>query len=388
MAQKIEELENGVVVYQVTDEPRYKNNIYCERSYCSPDSRCFIYQRSVGSYHPQHGSQYGSKYGGRFAAEYVACDFGAWETRVLGRGLSSPEISREGGLYYARPAADGTGELVRVEVATGRSRVIPVDGGVRLGMGLAISPGERFLACGVPISYEPQMFGIERVDLESGKREIIFTDPCICNPHLQFEPLEGEHILVQRNRGCRFAPDGHCISLLGEEGCTLFLLGVKDGKVTPLEVGPPHTASCTGHEDWAGDTKEVLLTVTTAREDQGAWGDLLGVRAGRPARLISKEYAFCQVNASVCGRFFCCNGLKARGDDHFIVIGSARSGKHIVVCNSGPMSEAPFDRVYFSPDLKWVVFNSYRSGALEVYAASIPLEMIEELGKEDQEQEG
>ena len=34
-----------MTVYQVTDDARLKNNIYCERSYCSPDSRSFIYQR-------------------------------------------------------------------------------------------------------------------------------------------------------------------------------------------------------------------------------------------------------------------------------------------------------------------------------------------------------
>ena len=41
MAQQIEQRANGVTVYQISDDPRLKNNIYCERSYCSPDSRYF-----------------------------------------------------------------------------------------------------------------------------------------------------------------------------------------------------------------------------------------------------------------------------------------------------------------------------------------------------------
>ena len=32
MAMKIDELDNGVVVYQVTDDQTLKDNIYCEAS--------------------------------------------------------------------------------------------------------------------------------------------------------------------------------------------------------------------------------------------------------------------------------------------------------------------------------------------------------------------
>ena len=44
--------ENGVAVHQVTDDARLKDNIYCERSYCSPDSRFFIYQREISKEGP------------------------------------------------------------------------------------------------------------------------------------------------------------------------------------------------------------------------------------------------------------------------------------------------------------------------------------------------
>ena len=47
-----EELLNGVVLHQATDEPADKCNIYCEYPWCPPDSHCFVYVRHA----PDHAA--------------------------------------------------------------------------------------------------------------------------------------------------------------------------------------------------------------------------------------------------------------------------------------------------------------------------------------------
>ena len=61
-----EELLNGVVLHQATDEPADKCNIYCEYPWCPPDSHCFVYVRHA----PDHAPN---------TSAYIACDFGSWE---------------------------------------------------------------------------------------------------------------------------------------------------------------------------------------------------------------------------------------------------------------------------------------------------------------------
>ena len=75
----IERLDNGVVVYQVTDDEQLKDNTYCERSYCAPDARWLVFQRQVSTEGPTEW---------HFSAEYIVCEFGTWKTLVLGVGHS------------------------------------------------------------------------------------------------------------------------------------------------------------------------------------------------------------------------------------------------------------------------------------------------------------
>ena len=363
MAIRIGKQDTGSVVYQATEESLSKSNIYCELPYCSADSGVFVYERR----NPEHAPN---------STEYVICEFGTWEMQIGGRGLGGPAITHEGMLYYRRVVGEVAQELVRLNLSTGESEVIfefP-DGLQPRGLG-TMSPGERYYAYGVTLSYDPQMFGIELVDLTAGTREVINTDPDICNPHTQFEPSEGKQVMVQHNRGCEFLPDGTRVKLVGEEGATEYLLDVPDGKVTRLQVGPPYTPGITGHESWIGDTKEILFSVRATGDYAPEKGNLLAVRAGAPPRVVSKGYRFSHVGTSRCGRFFSCDD----GPTGDVVVGSIRTGKNAVICHS----ESSFGRAqnthphpYLSPDLKWVVFNSDRSGEPQVHVATVPPEVI------------
>lgn len=363
MAIRLKELDTGVTVYQATEEPQPKSNIYCEIPYCSADSRRFVYARQNPASAPNN-------------TEYVTCEFGAWKTDVVGRGLGGPAMSHSGILYYRRVTGSGEQELVRLNLGNGGESILFTfpKGFQPKGLG-TISPDERYYAYGVALSYDPQRFGTELVDLRDGAREIIHTDPYTCNPHTQFEPSQGKQLMVQHNRGCRFLPDGTRVLLVGPEGATEFLLDIPGGKVTRLQLGPPFTPPSTGHEAWIGSTKEILVSVgATARVGQEK-GNLYVIKAGAPPRIVSKGYRFVHVNTSVCGRYFCCDDSLSKG----VVIGSIANGNNAFVCHT----ETSFGREqpthphpYLSPDLKWAVFNSDRTGVTQIHAASIPPEMI------------
>ena len=379
MARTIEEHATGAVVYQITDDPLDTSNIYCELPYCSADSRVFVFERK----NAQPGPNYN---------EYVICEFGTWKTEVLGQGLRAPGMSHRGIFYYRHVKEGKCLELRRVDLATGESEVIfefPEDFEHR-GMD-TVSPDERYYAYGVTLRLDPeQMFGIELLDLKTGAREVIHTDRDICNPHTQFEPTEGKQIMVQHNRGCKVLPDGTRAVIFGEEGATEFLLDIPDGKVTRLQVGTPYTPSIVGHEAWVVGTNEILLTVRapnarglhTPEEWYDAEGDytpekgnLLGVKAGEPPRIVSRGYPFNHLGTSPCGRYFFVDDWQGSGK---LLIGSIKTGENAVVCDARTtiLVKRAHPHPYASPDMQWMVFVSDLSGRPQIYVASIPPDLV------------
>ena len=244
-----------------------------------------------------------------------------------------------------------------------------------------VSADARYYACGERLGDGYQMFGILLVDLEQGTEAIIDRDPFILNPHPQFEPGQGRVLMIQHNRGGKYTPEGKRIRLVGPEGATLYLLSIPDGKRTKLQVGKPYTTPVTGHEAWIGKTKDILLTVSASEDYAPPKGNLLAVRAGSAARVVAKGYKFNHVGVSRCGRFFCCDDWQ---ETYKLVIGSIRTGKTAVVCESKTSpgrAQNTHPHAYLTPDLKWVIFNSNRSGFGHIHAASVPEGTIEELSK-------
>ena len=361
----IEQLDNGVAVFQTTDEDAPKHNIYCEEGYALPDSSAFVYERTNPDRAPN-------------SAEYVLCEFGTWKKRVLGHGQTYPTLTERGRLYSYRDAGEmmeiarlapaGEGASAKEEVVAARPK-LPRNGCI------TISPDERYVACGWTLSYQPPRFVIELFDIEKGERRVICEQVDICNPHPQFERGQGRQILIQHNRGCEHTPDGTLVRLVGEQGATLFLLDI-EGNITRLQVGAPYTKPCTGHETWIGKTGEVILTVDAFGDFGAEHGNILGVRAGEAHRVIAKGHAMNHIGAPPCGRYFSADGNKP--DE--IIVGSTVTGKTAVVAPARSTYEkfgqASHPHAYLSPDGRWMVFNSDRTGRPEVYAASIPAELL------------
>jgi hypothetical protein len=123
----------------------------------------------------------------------------------------------------------------------------------------------------------------------------------------------------------------------------------------------------------------MLLTVSAHGDYAPEKGNLLGVRAGSQARVVSRGYRFAHVGVSRCGRLFSCDDWQG---DYKLVIGSTRSGQSAVVCESKTTpgrSQSTHPHPYLTPDLKWVVFNSNRTGFPHIYAASVPEGIVDRL---------
>ena len=367
MAITLQEQDNGVTVYQVTENPGIKSNIYCEISWCSADSRYFVFDQQTGD-------------GARNPSEYILCEFGTWKTERLGEGIR-PTMSHTGIFYYRTRTENGVQELRCVDLATGVQDALwefPEDFQPR--GWVAVSRDERYLVYGTLVSYDPQHFTIERVDRQAGVTETLYEDPDIWNPHTQFEPGKGRSVLVQHNRGSQFGADGTRILRYGPEGNTIFILDVETGEVTRLQLGRPHTPGTTGHEAWIGDTGEILVSVHPDDDFTVEKGNLLAVGPDQPARVVSRGYHFLHVGTSVCGRFFSCDDRPTTD----VVIGSIATGKTAVICcseTSFGAEQYTHPHPYLSPDLKWVVFSSDRSGEPQLHAARVPSDIVEGLAQ-------
>ncbi len=367
-AKRIERQPTGSEIWQIETQLRHSHtyaSIYGERSWCSADSRWFLYMRE---------NEY---LWSRNNHEYLLVELGTWKRYRLDIGTGRPglAISHSGVFVYLKHfPSDDKVYLMRADLAKGiPEKLCPVTR-FMLTLGTATTDG-RYYAYGTVLSPTWDLFGIVLIDLKTGREQIIDRDPFLCNPHPHFEPGEGKCLLIQHNRGCRFSPEGERIRIVGPEGATLYLLSVPDGKRTPLAVGTPHTDPISGHEVWAGPTKEIWMTA----------GDLIAVREGEEARKLTNGFAFVHVHASRCGRYFLCGNHRGGYD---LVLGCRKTGKTSVVCSARTRTDGPprtientHPRPYLTPDLKWAIFLSNRSGAPQVHAASVPEAIVKEISE-------
>lgn len=371
-AVRLEQQPTGSEIWQITTEQFEQSNIYCEISYCSGDSKYFIYERK------------NPRLRGNNRTELMAVEIGTWKQHLLdvAMGISGSAISHNGVFYYLKHTVDRALDLMRVDLSTGNPQsIFQMEKEQHIVSMGAISPDGRYYAWGKRVDTEYKRFGILLIDLEKQTMSIIDENPYIFNPHPQFEPLGGQQLLIQHNRGGTFSPDGKLEQLVGPEGATLYLLSLSDRKRRNLLVGTPYTTPVTGHQAWIEGTREILLTVSARDDYSPEKGNLLAVKADEPARAVARGYKFNHVNVSRCGSFFCCDDWQ---QDCKIVIGSIKTGRTAVVCESQTSRSQPQNthaHAYLTPDLRWVIFNSDRNGFPHVHAASVPNETIQAISR-------
>ncbi len=366
----VERLSTGTEIWQVTTEQRPQSNIYCELPYCSADSRYFVYERKNRKENKDNPT------------EFMVVELGTWKQHLLdvGWNMTGCAITREGVFYYLKRTARREIDLVRADLSKGQPQTLfrlqhPAVAG-SLG---TVSPDGRYYVRGQRLDQEYKRYGLLLVDLQKGTETVIDEDPYNYNTHPQFDPSRKDRLMIQHNRGSKFSPEGVRERAIGPEGATLYLLSVPDAKRTELQVGHPYTTFITGHEAWIATSGEILFSVVARDDYAPEKGNLLRVRPGEPARVAARGFQANHVNVSRCGRFFCCDDWRGTCK---IVIGSLQTGRTAAVCESKASMQRDANthpHAYLTADLKWVVFNSDRSGFAHIHAASVPPGLLESL---------
>ena len=329
---------SGARIIQLTSAAAISNNIYGEQPYTSPDGRRVAIARSRDFCFDAEGS-------------LLVHDLGTLKLamaapRMQGvRGVFNSAYS--GLLYYWTPDR----KLIRLSMMTLEQQEVyrEDDPGAFL-PSASVSPDQRWVIGQMPRLTGPgaPTFQIVRLEVATGRRELIFEHPEICNSHLQFNPIHGRQILVQNNRGVRMNADGSLEYRHSEQGTTLFVIDADGGNLQYLPIGPPVTASSTGHECFVADTGKVLTSVTWKSLDEFyRWahdprhpdGNILIAAPGdsQPTVFAMPELMCNHVSVSQCGTYFVADALKgcAFCDGELkacsLVIGNLATGKYRIL---------------------------------------------------------
>lgn len=371
---------SGAQVFQLTSAPVIHSNIYCEVPYVDPSSRYVIFLILHETYAPEP------------EAEVWRADLQHprhWLTNVVAgvtnRGIAVSPDQRY--FYCVRPQGDETFDVLRIEIATLEQRSTRFE---------SLGGGPRTLASvstdNKTYIYSTYLgnkrFGIMRLDLETGEHGVIYERGAdMCNAHPQIDPLGGRDIMIQHNRGAEIDDEGRMLKPFGDIGKTLFLIDIEGDNFRELPIGKPYTWAVQGHECWAGKSGQMLFTTHPMpgdgdREEAKRRGNIMTYRPGEEAaRVVGRGFYFDHPNVSRDGRFY----VADCPEGSLVVVGSIRSGRSQVLCEAGTSfgaAQYTHAHPYFTPDNRWVIFNSDRTGIPQVFAAWIPDGLLEELEEE------
>jgi hypothetical protein len=380
---------SGARIIQLTSAAAISNNIYGEQPYTSPDGKRIVIARCQDFCFDQEGSL--------LVHELDRLRITMVVRRMKGvRGVFNAAWS--GLLYYWTPER----KLMQLSLMTLEQKEVYAeeDPGAPL-PGNSVSPDQRFVIGMTPRLKGPgsPVFQIIRLDLKKKVREVIFEHPEICNPHLQFNPVHGKHILVQNNVGTRLKRDGST-DRYQTAGCKLFVIDADGRNQRYVPAGPPATRGITGHECFVADTGRVLFSAGWVNHGDYDWrhdpshlqGNVFTARPGdrKPAVFEAPQHRFNHVCVSRCGRYFVADshtGIGMFENGRFkpvsLVIGDLKTGKfRTLVENSEGTSggnQCTHTHPYLTADSRHVIYNADPGGIPQVFAARIPPGFLESL---------
>lgn len=357
----------GAEIKQLTSAPVISTSIYCEVPFMDPGSRWFVFDRQRDSYGP---------------ADFWRADLVTNRITPVCEGamkFNGAAVSPDQRFFYCARDLGGEIEIVRTEIATLEQTSRVYQGLLKPTTMATVGPDCRTCVFGACLG--GRLYGVVLLDLETGEWRVIDEGDDLINSHPQIEPGRGTDLMIQHNRG-GIAEDGRVVRLVGEEGATFYLIPTEGGTRTELPAGRPFTPPCQGHQAWVGSTGEIIFTTTGGtREQMIAEGNLFALRPGdERARVVASGYVYGHPNTSRDGRFFVSDTFE-EGD---IIVGSMRTGRTHILCGSGSSQSwmSPqycHPHPYFSPDRRWVIYTSDRTGVSQVYAARVPEATLEEL---------
>jgi len=364
----------GAEVTRLTSAIAINNNIYCEQPYGSSDGRRIVFVRHWGTPGFDARSQI-------FVADLERIMICPVEQVTTGNNAAWGDW-----FHYVGP-----GNAIMAFTISGlEHKVVTSNPQMQTPAIGALSPDGRYMITREVLP--GPTIGIFRFDTLENRGEIIFDDPEIVNPHLQFNPVDGQHILVQHNRGSRMSADGTVENYDRTLGCTLFRLDADGSNRTQIPAGPPWTAGCTGHECFLADTGKVMFSVhwnlkTGALDDRWPHGNLFTAVPGtdQPTVFPAPEHRFNHVCASRCGKYFVADSYRHGLPGPVpLVVGNLETGKHrelLADCRAscgGAQYNHP--HAYFTADTRRVVYNADPKGVPHIFVATVPDGFLESLG--------
>ena len=376
------DIESGALITQLTSSAASSINIYCEQPYTSPDgNRVAILRRNDISFDTSW--------------RLIVADLTTLKLALVERdGVTGAcNAAWSGLLHYT--TEDGSMRRVNLETLEKDDVALPA-GTTLQGRGASVSPDQAKILYSRVVD-GPEM-AVVVVDLKAGKERVIFQDPELANPHLQFNPVHGETILVQHNRGSKLAPDGTIERIVGEQGTTHFVMASDGSKRTPLPAGPPHTPPSTGHSNFVADTGRVAWAAHWNQQEwtldgDGATGNFFTALPGdaEATPFPAPQHRFNHVNVSRCGRYFVCDSVPGSMYDEqgilrnpCLVIGNLQTNKYRTLvhdtggCAGGGQHQHP--HAYITADNRNVIYNAQPGDSpTQVYAARVPEGFLESL---------
>lgn len=356
----------GATVWQLTSAVAISYAIYGEQLYCSADGNRIAFLRFYSTDHKDG------------PMELWVADLRNDSVTLLGKAAFFLVAGNgmQDSIYYLRHNDSGVLVMMHVTLKTLEQTEVfafdqcppPVDRGL-----LAVSPDGRYAMTIRRLG--ERRYGIERLDLKHGTWQLIHEKDDIFNAHLQFSPAGGD-LMVQQNRGGLIDEARNVIRSVGLEGATLYVID-QDGKhERALPIGTPHTPPVTGHECWIGKTGRLLLTTLGGKIVTAGPGD-------KEATLIAEGFKYNHISASPDGRFFVVDDFRTSR----LYLGCIATKRILPFYDSGASSGSPqytHTHPYITPGNRHVIFNSDRTGICQVYAASIPRELLEKLEQPDE----
>lgn len=366
---------SGALNVQLTSAAACSINIYLEQPYTCPDGRRVAIVRRAD---PSFDDSW----------RLLVADLPGKKLALIERDgvVGTYNAAWSGQLHYVM--RDNT--LYRLDLQTLETTHIPLNDPPRLaGRAGSVSPDQRHLICRYHAPGEDP--GIVRVDLTTGDWKVIYQHPELTNPHIQFNPVHGRDIVVQHNRGSRMDEQGRPDLRPTEEGVTHFLIDIDGNNERRLPVGPPHTASSTGHSNFIADTGRITWTVHWNAGTDGSLdkrypqGNLftVGENDAEPTVFHAPEHRFIHVNASRCGRYFVADSAGPTAHDErgrrwpfAIVVGNYATGRYRTLVtdamSSGGNGQHNHVHPYLTADNGHVIYNAnpYYSPT-QVFAAEV-----------------
>ena len=380
---------SGARIIQLTSAAAISNNIYGEQPYTSPDGKRIVIARCQDFCFDTEGSL--------LVHELDRLRITMVVRRMKGvRGVFNAAWS--GLLYYWTPER----KLMQLSLMTLEQKEVYAEEDPAAPLpGNSVSPDQRYVIGMTPRLKGPgsPVFQIIRLDLKKKVREVIFEHPEICNPHLQFNPVHGKHILVQNNVGTRLKRDGST-DRYQTAGCKLFAIDADGRNPRYVPAGPPATRGITGHECFVADTGRVLFSAGWVQKGDYDWrhdpshpqGNVFTARPGdrKPVLFEAPQHRFNHVCASRCGRYFVADSHTGVGmfeNGRFkpvsLVIGDLKTGKFrtLVEDSEGTSggNQCTHTHPYLTADNRYVIYNADPGGIAQVFAAKIPEGFLESL---------